>query len=170
MVAEEESRGSAERVLRERERRHDQLNLQELDETTQRDFGQRWREVQAGFVDDPAAALTDGDARFTELVSARGYPTEDVDEQLAALSVEHARPLNHYRQAHDIYQRARAGRASTEDQRQALVHYREIIADCSGPSPVRPRPPRWTAGRRECCGCRRSRSPASRRGRPARGR
>src|SRR4051812_41929688 len=77
VVAEEDSRGSAERVLRERERRHDELELTALDEATRRQFAQRWREVQAEFVDDPATALTDGDALFTELVSARGYPTDD---------------------------------------------------------------------------------------------
>lgn len=138
VVAEQDGRGSAERVLRDRERRHDQLELTELDETTRQDFARRWRAVQATFVEDPAAALTEGDALFTELVAARGYPTEDFDEQLAVLSVDHARPLDHYRQAHEIYRRARTGRASTEDQRQALVHYREIIADLLGTDALQP--------------------------------
>jgi len=131
MVAEHQGRLAAERELRERERRHDALELRALDGAARRRFAERWQEVQAQFVDDPAQAVTAGDALFGEIVAARGYPAEG-DERLEALSVEHARPLEHYRDAHRIFLRSRDGRASTEDLRQALVHYREIITDIMG--------------------------------------
>jgi hypothetical protein len=131
VVAEHEGRLAGERALRDRERRHDELELRDLDEATRRRFAERWQQVQAQFVDDPAQAVVAGDALFGEIVAARGYPAEG-DERLEALSVEHARPLGHYRDAHQIFLRSRDGRASTEDLRQALVHYREIIGDILG--------------------------------------
>jgi hypothetical protein len=147
VVAEHEGRLAGERELRGRERRHDALELRALDGAARRRFAERWQQVQAQFVDDPAQAVTAGDKLFGEIVAARGYPAEG-DERLEALSVEHSRPLGHYRQAHQIFLRSRDGRASTEDLRQALVHYREIITDILGSesleqvgSPSRPTPP-----------------------------
>lgn len=78
---------------------------------------------------------------MVSLIAARGYPTRDQDEQLAQLSVDHARTLGYYREAHEIYQRHQQGRATTEDLRQALVHYRALFADLLGAEPVGHRDP-----------------------------
>jgi hypothetical protein len=56
---------------------------------------------------------------------------------LATLSVEHAKTLEHYRDAHEISRRSERGEATTEDLRQALVHYRVLFADLLGADPVR---------------------------------
>jgi hypothetical protein len=72
----------------------------------------------------------------TRLIAERGYPTGDYDEQVAHLSVEHARTLGHYRDAHDIHLRNERGEASTEELRQALVHYRALFADVLGDDPL----------------------------------
>jgi len=69
-------------------------------------------------------------------VADRGYPTENFDDQLSYLSVEHARTLGHYRDAHEIYLRGQRGEADTEELRQALVHYRALFADLLGTDPV----------------------------------
>ncbi len=45
--------------------------------------------------------------------------------------------MSHYRDAHEISQRSQAGEASTEDLRQALVHYRALFADLLGTDPVK---------------------------------
>jgi hypothetical protein len=92
--------------------------------------------VQSQFVTDPAGAVVAGDELVTRLVRERGYPTENFDDELAYLSVEHARVLGHYRDAHEIYLRAQRDEANTEDLRQALVHYRELFADLLGSEPV----------------------------------
>lgn len=128
-VAEEPSRGAAERELRERERRHSELTLRPLNPADRDRFAEQWQAVQAQFVEDPAAAVVAGDDLVTRLVKARGYPTADFDDQLAYLSVEHARTLGHYRDAHGIFERGQRREASTEELRQALVHYRAIFAD-----------------------------------------
>ena len=53
-------------------------------------------------------------------------------DQLAHLSVEHARTLGHYRDAHEIHLQNERGEASTEQLRQAVVHYRALFADLLG--------------------------------------
>jgi hypothetical protein len=62
----------------------------------------------------------------------RGYPTEAFDQTVADLSVEHAATLDHYRAAHDISQRAGSGAASTEELRQAMIHYRALFTELLG--------------------------------------
>jgi len=136
VVANEESRAAGERELRERERRHAELELRALAPAEREQFTQQWRAVQEQFVEDPAGAVVAGDELVTRLVAARGYPTENYEDQVAYLSVEHARPLANYRDAHDIYLRGQRGQASTEDLRQALVHYRALFADLVEADPM----------------------------------
>ena len=59
-------------------------------------------------------------------------PAEHGDQVLADLSVEHSGTLDHYRAAEEISQRAAAGTASTEDLRQATVHYCALFGDLLG--------------------------------------
>ncbi|MBV1849003.1 hypothetical protein [Catellatospora tritici] len=138
VLAEQESRAAAEHELRERERRHGELELRELSDDERARFAARWREVQQRFVDEPSAAVAEADELITELVAARGYPTGDYDEQLAQLSVDHAETLASYRHAHEISERGRAGQVDTEDLRVAVVHYRKLAAQLLGEEPVAP--------------------------------
>lgn len=131
-VGERESRLAADRELINREKRHTELRLREIDPAARERYAQQWRAVQAQFIDDPAGAVVAGDELVTRLVAERGYPTEDYDERLSLLSVEHARTLGNYRDAHEIYLNAERGEATTEDLRQALVHYRALFADILG--------------------------------------
>jgi hypothetical protein len=136
VVAERDSHLAAERELIDRQRRHNELRLRTIAPAARDRFIQRWRVVQAKFVDDPAAAVVAGDQLVTELVRERGYPTRDYEDQLSLLSVDHARTLGSYRDAHDIFLRAQRGEATTEDLRQALVHYRDLFADILGVRPA----------------------------------
>ena len=129
------SRTEAERELRERERRHASLELTPLSAESRESYTAQWEEVQARFVDEPAGAVGEADALVTRLIAERGYPTGDYDDQLSHLSVEHSRTLDHYRQAHDIHERNSRGEATTEQLRQALVHYRALFADLLGTEP-----------------------------------
>jgi hypothetical protein len=69
------------------------------------------------------------------VMKERGYPTEGGDQVLADLSVDHANVLDHYRAAYDISQRAADNAASTEDLRQAMIHYRALFQDLLGETP-----------------------------------
>src|SRR5919201_4687948 len=88
LVAEQESRSAAERELRERERRHAQLELRDLTPEARERYALAWEETQARFVDAPNEAVGTADELVTRLIAERGYPTGDYDEQLAHLSVE----------------------------------------------------------------------------------
>ena len=136
VVESTEDRRAAERELRDRERRHAELELRPLDPASRERYSASWEEIQARFVDAPNEAVGEADELVTRLVAERGYPTGDYDDQLAHLSVEHARTLDHYRKAHEINERNSRGEATTEQLRQALVHYRALFADLLGENPV----------------------------------
>ncbi len=136
VVADSDSRADAEKELRDREKRHAELELKPLSPESTAKYSAAWEEVQIKFVDNPGEAVATADDLTTELITERGYPTGDYDDQLANLSVEHASTLGHYRDAHEISRRSKAGEASTEDLRQALVHYRALFADLLGENPV----------------------------------
>jgi hypothetical protein len=137
VVSEQDSRGAGERELRERERRHAELDLRPLDPSSRERYAAAWEEIQVRFIDAPDQAVGKADALVNELVAERGYPTGEFEQRVADLSVEHARPLDHYRTAHDIHQADERGEAATEQLRQALVHYRTLFADLLGTEPVR---------------------------------
>jgi hypothetical protein len=137
VVADTGSRADAEKELREREKRHAELELKPLSPESQARYAAAWEEVQIQFVDSPEEAVNRADELVTQLIAERGYPTGDYDDQVANLSVDHARTLGHYRDAHAISERSRNGEASTEDLRQALVHYRSLFADLLGTEPVK---------------------------------
>ncbi|MEV7231842.1 hypothetical protein AB0M79_33285 [Polymorphospora sp. NPDC051019] len=139
LLSERDSRADAERELRDRERRHAELTLTPLSPEARERYATEWEEIQARFVDSPAEAVGAADELVTRLVAERGYPTGDYDDQVSHLSVEHARTLGHYRDAHDIQVRNAKGEASTEELRQAIVHYRELLADLLGDAPAPPR-------------------------------
>jgi hypothetical protein len=135
VVAEQDSRLAAERELRARERRHAELDLRPLSEESRSGYATAWEEIQAKFVDAPNDAVGEADRLVTQLIAERGYPTENYEEQLAQLSVEHARTLEHYRDAHEINMQNERGEASTEQLRVALVHYRALFSDLLGEHP-----------------------------------
>jgi hypothetical protein len=128
-VAEHENRREAEQDLIGREQRHAELDIRPLDDETRQTYSRRWTEVQERFVDAPGFAVTEADQLVTSVMAERGYPTEDFRERLQNLSVEHGATLEHYRAAHEISGRAARKEASTEELRQAMVHYRSLFEE-----------------------------------------
>lgn len=125
-------RSKAEAELAEREKRVEKLDIRSLDPSERRDFIQRWTEVQARFVDDPPRAVAFADALLGEVMKARGYPVSDFEQRAGDISVDHPRIVEHYRTAHHIAVRHERGEASTEDLRQAMIHYRSLFDDLVG--------------------------------------
>jgi hypothetical protein len=144
LVREHDSRSGAEKELRERERRHAELDLRPLTPEARDRYADEWQEIQARFVDAPEESVGAADEVVTRLVGEIGYPTGDYDDQVAHLSVDHARTLSSYRRAHEISERARRHEASVEELRQAVVQYRELVADLLGAQPVPPESPQQT--------------------------
>jgi predicted nucleic acid-binding protein len=128
-VAETGDRGRAERELEQRRERVDQLQIRPLPAGEAERYARGWREVQKRFVDEPEAVVADADRLITEVMQRRGYPVADFEQRAADLSVHHARVVDNYRSAQQLAERSRNGGASTEDLRQAMVHYRVLFED-----------------------------------------
>ena len=119
----------AEGVLEFRQKRRDSYRIHSLSAHDRSSFAVRWSEVQARFVDDPRGAVTVADSLITDIMQARGYPIGEFEQRAADLSVDYPRIVENYRAAHEIATRHSAGRASTEDLRQAMVHYRLLFQE-----------------------------------------
>jgi hypothetical protein len=128
-VESHESTREAEQELKAREKRHDELEIHPLDPAARERHLAEWRQVQERFVDAPEEAVTEADRLLVLVMGERGYPTEGYEQQVSDLSVEHASTIDRYRQAHDISAQAEAKKASTEDLRQAMVHYRTLFTE-----------------------------------------
>ena len=128
-VEESEDRKAAESELLERRKRVEEFDIRPLDPAERTRFASRWIAVQSRFVDDPKSALGEADELVTEVMSERGYPMDDFDQRAADVSVDHPRVVEDYRAAHGISERVGSNDATTEDMRQALVHYRSLFSE-----------------------------------------
>jgi hypothetical protein len=115
--------------LAARQERVQQLHLRPLPADEQRRYAEAWRRTQARFVDDPAGAINEADTLIGRVMQARGYPVGDFEARAADLSVDHPQVVRNYRAAHQLAQASGRGQASTEDLRQALVHYRALFEE-----------------------------------------
>lgn len=129
VVKKEGDVNKGERLLEFREKHRKTLDIRPLSPEDQSRFSTRWKEVQSQFVDDPSGAVADADGLITEVMQARGYPTTDFTQRAADISVDHPVVVENYRAAHDIAQRRSKGQTSTEDLRQAMVHYRTLFSE-----------------------------------------
>ena len=118
-----------EQLLEFRQKHRKTLLIRPLSAEDQARFDTRWKEVQNQFVDDPPGALDRADGLIIEVMKTRGYPTDDFTQRAADISVDHPMVVEHYRAAHDIALRHTRGQASTEDLRQAMVHYRALFSE-----------------------------------------
>lgn len=114
-------------VLLAREKRVAGFSLRDLNAEERQSFMEQWRVVQSRFVDDPVASVADADTLVDKLMAARGYPMSEFDQRVADVSVGHAAVVENYRAAHAIALKHRAGEATTEDLRNAFVHYRALF-------------------------------------------
>ncbi|KUL38825.1 hypothetical protein ADL22_16270 [Streptomyces sp. NRRL F-4489] len=128
-VASSDSRLAGERELRAREKRHDDLEIKPLPSSSRERYTRDWAGVQQEFVDRPEEAVHDADKLVTSLMHERGYPTENYEQRMKDLSVEHGRTLEHYRAAHEIDGLSTQHRATTEQLRGAMVHYRALFEE-----------------------------------------
>ena len=78
-------------------------------------------------MDAPEAALRDADELIIRVMRERGYPMDDFEQRSADISVDHADVVDEYRAGHAISLANDNGKASTEDLRQAMVHYRSLF-------------------------------------------
>lgn len=123
------SQREAESELRARQERREQLDIRPLSPAARERYAQDWQAVQARFVDTPAEAIGQADMLVTSVMRERGYPIEDFEQRSADVSVDHPHVVENYRAAHGISLASTQGRATTEDMRQAMIHYRSLFEE-----------------------------------------
>jgi hypothetical protein len=130
-------RSSAERALERRAERAELYHVRSLNREEQQQFSEAWRLTQARFVDDPPLAIREADHLVCEVMRTKGYPVADFDRRAEDLSVDHAPVVRNYRAAHEIAVAEPEGGATTEDLRQAMVYYRELVDELLETQPSR---------------------------------
>ena len=122
-------RAKAEAALKEREERVSNLDIRPLTPEERDGFSGEWRDVKALFVNSPVEAVHHADRLLTNVMKARGYPMADFDRRYEDLTVDHGEVARHYREGHEITLRHQQGQASTEDLRQAMIHFEALFDD-----------------------------------------
>ena len=128
-VREHGSERRAEAKLADREKRIEKLNIRELNPVERERFSEQWKSVQSHFVDSPKGAVTEGDDLVSSLMKTRGYPISDFDQRADDISVDHPQVVENYRSAHEIAMRVGKDKATTEDLRTAMIHYRSLFGE-----------------------------------------
>ena len=131
-VEQADSRKAGEQALVEREERRQEIDVRPLSGDARERYADRWRDVQARFVDDPGGALHDADRLVEHVMADRGYPVEDFEQRAEVVSVDHADLVAGFRAAHDTYLRQMSGGVTTEELRHALVDYRSLFEELVG--------------------------------------
>jgi hypothetical protein len=145
LAAVEGDRRRAEKTLQEREERVDRFDIVPLSPEDRDRFAGAWQLEQAGFVDNPPAAVGNADRLVTEIMKARGYPMSDFEQLAADISVDHPLVVRNYRIAHEIAMRDDL-ETSTEELRTALLHYRRLFEDLLEAPLAQPERQKSTAG------------------------
>jgi hypothetical protein len=130
VVTEKQGRRKGEAELANRERRVQSLGIRPWTATARARYATEGTAIQERFVDQPQQAVTEAQRLVLSVMTERGYPAEDPAQVMADLSVEHASTLNNFRMAQEISHKAPS--ASTEELRQAMVHYRALFSDLLG--------------------------------------
>jgi hypothetical protein len=148
VVAERGDQRAAEQELADRRQRVGTFEIQALDPAARERYLEQWAAAQRAFVDEPAGAVGQAHELVQRVMHDRGYPVdEDFEQRTADISVEHPAVVENYRAAHGISVHARNGQASTEQLRQAMVHYRALFDDLLAPGDAgRPDDASATAG------------------------
>ncbi|MCP3819665.1 hypothetical protein NLX86_16625 [Streptomyces sp. A3M-1-3] len=127
---------AAEKDLGERLRHHEVLEVRPLTVEAHTQYVAAWAGIQEKLVDSPAQAVADADRLLGGLARDRGFPDDEHDARVTALSVHHPHHVDGFRQIHTAARRASEGGAGTEELREILVRARalfeELAADRTG--------------------------------------
>ena len=117
----------AESDLEERIAHVNTLNIRPLTAEEANRYALEWQDVQREFVDEPLLSLQKADRLIREVMKARGYPVEDFELRVAAISVNYPELVADYRGMHRIAIKEAPDNATTEEMRQAMVHGRTLF-------------------------------------------
>jgi hypothetical protein len=119
------SKKKADAELAARQKRVQALNIHELSADQQASYSGDWTAVQERFVDTPTEAVSAASTLIWNVMRDRGYPVDNRDASMEALSFYHADSLDGYRLTQDI----RPDTATTEELRAAMIRFRTLFED-----------------------------------------
>ncbi|HEX7102529.1 MAG TPA: hypothetical protein VF201_07795 [Nitrolancea sp.] len=90
-------------------------------------FADDWQSLQPLFINDPEDAVKEADRLISDVMRIRGYPVGEFARGAADTSAEPSDIVRHYREAHRLAQRTADGQATADEERRALVEYRELF-------------------------------------------
>jgi len=130
-------RRAAEQDLLNRAQRRERLDILPLDKRDRVRYVEQWRAVQARFVDRPEEAISEADALLDKVMRDRGYPVDNFEEKAELMSVDYPRLVENYRAARTVRTTGATRMASTEELRQAVLHFRALFDQLlSDPAPT----------------------------------
>ena len=127
-LAKEIGARKADAELTARQRRVEALDIHPVSAEQQARYSGDWAVIQERFVDTPAEAVTAAHTLIWAVMRDRGYPADDRNASIEALSVYHAHSLEGYRQTQDLQTES----ATTEQLREALIRSRALFEDLAG--------------------------------------
>lgn len=110
-----------------RRQRVDELGIRSLSAERRSGYASQWDAAQQQFIDSPAEAVSAAGTLVTAVAVDRGYEVSDHDRLMTDLSIYHGRHLDGYRHARQTTERA--GEATTEALRRAVLDYRRLFFD-----------------------------------------
>ena len=117
------SRSAAEQELVSRAEEVKTFDIRPLSAAERDRYTGDWTKIEQQFVNRPTMAVVEADELITDVMRTRGYPMADFETHAAHLSVKHPKVVEHYRSGHSLIDK----HGSTEDLRQAMLHYRALF-------------------------------------------
>jgi len=123
------SRARAERELLERAEDAKSFLIRPLPVEQRKRYRDDWARVEVRFLERPTSAVAEAGELVGDVLRVEGYPP-DYDRRAAQLSLSSPLMVQHYRAGHEIM--GRGGAATTEDLRQAMLHFRALFDELVG--------------------------------------
>jgi hypothetical protein len=113
--------------LNQRRKHVEALNIRPLSSHERERYVADWADDQSKFVDEPGQAIVNADRLIMEVMRVRAYPLSDFEQRAADVSVSYPALVGNYRAAKAIALKNENHQATTEELRQAMIHYRSLF-------------------------------------------
>ena len=90
-------------------------------------YPQEWTNIRLRCVDQPAEAVGRADRLVVRIMRDSGYPVDDFEHRVGHISVDHPDVAQPYREAQLVTVARAAGVADTEQLRQAVTSYDQLV-------------------------------------------
>lgn len=121
------SRTRAEQELLARTEEVNRYDIRPLAASERDRYRDEWTRIEARFVERPTMAVREAEELIDGIMRAQGYPIGDFEKHASHLSVKHPRVVEHYRAGHAALDSNHDGKSTTEELRQAMLHFRKLV-------------------------------------------